>query len=403
MAFKLAGIGDEDAWSKQIHRMKARIREAGRAEKSAAKEADRKKDEDDGEPGMDAELLDTSITLRSGMTVSLAECKEADENELVMLSKGIAFAHSGSTSPVVKRLYQQALLSHPDHTKKTGKQPPINVLVVDYSSIYGTDCPAVDTIILMPDLGRKLAWEDHQQFLGRLRRDGTAIYLSNRMLRYAILGDAVDLGEEGIDGRELRQRVAAIVADAEAGGGASKSDVESATKLMQAIPLVDGANKGEFAGHLIATLITRLLPLPEGVDDAKDAASFGAANAAALKDSQVVAGLQAALQRWGPCVALFSKSNKEEVSALNVLAGMCEGRGDGYVGMPGLKRFCEGQAGARILKMLYDEDHLTEEGMLLWASKTPDEGSKFKASAIPFLNWLEEAESEDESDDDDEE
>ena len=53
--------------------------------------------------------------------------------------------------------------------------------------------------------------------------------------------------------------------------------------------------------------------------------------------------------------------------------------------------------------MLYDEDHLTEEGMLLWASKTPDEGSKFKASAIPFLNWLEEAESEDESDDDDEE
>ena len=27
-----------------------------------------------------------------------------------------------------------------------------------------------------PDLGALLSWEDHQQFIGRLRRDGTAVY-----------------------------------------------------------------------------------------------------------------------------------------------------------------------------------------------------------------------------------
>jgi hypothetical protein len=45
----------------------------------------------------------------------------------------------------------------PDSLK--GRAPPLNVLVVDYSSIYGTDCPAVDTLLLQEDLGRLLAWE----------------------------------------------------------------------------------------------------------------------------------------------------------------------------------------------------------------------------------------------------
>ena len=39
----------------------------------------------------------------------------------------------------------QALLYIPEAAVK---QPPIHVLVVDYSSIYGTDCAAVDTIVM---------------------------------------------------------------------------------------------------------------------------------------------------------------------------------------------------------------------------------------------------------------
>jgi hypothetical protein len=39
------------------------------------------------------------------------------------------------------------------------KLPPINVLVVDYSSIYGTDCPAVDTLVMTNELGKGLTWQ----------------------------------------------------------------------------------------------------------------------------------------------------------------------------------------------------------------------------------------------------
>jgi hypothetical protein len=77
----------------------------------------------------------------------------------------------------------QALLTVPDSLR--GRSPPLNVLVVDYSSIYGTDCPAVDTLLLQEDLGRLLAWEDLQQFVGRLRRDGTAVFYSKKTARKA--------------------------------------------------------------------------------------------------------------------------------------------------------------------------------------------------------------------------
>ena len=400
MAFRLAGIGDEEGWSKQIHRMKARIREAVRTEKSVAKEADRKRDEDEVDIGMDSEFMDTSITLRSGMTVSLSECKEADEDELVMLSKGIAFAHSGVTSPVVKRLYQQALLSHPDHTKKTGKQPPINVLVVDYSSIYGTDCPAVDTIILMPDLGKKLAWEDHQQFLGRLRRDGTAIYLSHRMLRYAILGDAVDLGEEGIDGRELRQKISSIVAGVEDNCG-KRPEIDQAFEKLKAIPLADGVCGGEIAGHLIANFLMRSIPLPEAITDDEDKTSYASAKAPDMKDSQIVMATKERLERWAEGMQDFLQSEKDEVSCLSILAGMAEGRGEAYIGLPGIKRFSEGQTASRILKVLYDDDHVSEEGLLIWANKDIEGESNFRASSASFLTWLKEADEESDDDEDD--
>ena len=83
--------------------------------------------------------------------------------------------------------------------------PPIHTLVVDYSSVYGTDCPAVDTIIMLDDLGKHLTWEDHQQFLGRLRRDGQAIFMSMRTLRRAAIGvaDSSEMAED-IEFQRLR-------------------------------------------------------------------------------------------------------------------------------------------------------------------------------------------------------
>lgn len=79
----------------------------------------------------------------------------------------------------------QALLRIPDNRLK---KPPLHVLVVDYSAVYGTDCAAVDTLYLQPDLGNLLSWADHQQFMGRLRRDGLVVYPSYDMLFYAATG-----------------------------------------------------------------------------------------------------------------------------------------------------------------------------------------------------------------------
>jgi hypothetical protein len=73
----------------------------------------------------------------------------------------------------VARLYTQTLLHAPERAF-AAKLPPIHTVCVDYSSVYGTDSVAVDTIVMTDELGSRLSWEDHQQFLGRLRRDGTA-------------------------------------------------------------------------------------------------------------------------------------------------------------------------------------------------------------------------------------
>ena len=120
----------------------------------------------------------------SGLWISTEEANETEDDILVMLSKGVAYACSSGSELLVKRLYQQvwshcvgveqsvawmrsvdslfftslncvpccffappwqALLYIPEAAVKL---PPIHVLVVDYSSIYGTDCAAVDTIVM---------------------------------------------------------------------------------------------------------------------------------------------------------------------------------------------------------------------------------------------------------------
>ena len=122
----------------------------------------------------------------------------------------------------------------------------------------------------------------------------------------------MELGEEGIDGRELRQKVASIVDSAESSGG-SPSAIEAASKEFQAIPLADGANKGEVAGHLVSTLLMRSLPRPAETMDEADAISYGPAaadGASAPKDSQIVAALKERMNRWGPYFAQYTKTKQ---------------------------------------------------------------------------------------------
>jgi hypothetical protein len=103
--------------------------------------------------GAKAGMLD----LRSGLSVSLQDAEECDDETLVMLSKGVAYTLATGTEPLVKKLYMQAreplslalslslclslsltlkvymqaLLHVPDHIGgKARALPPIHVLVV---------------------------------------------------------------------------------------------------------------------------------------------------------------------------------------------------------------------------------------------------------------------------------
>ena len=91
-------------------------------------------DETEGQIGL--------ITLRPMLKVSVAEALESDIDTLSCFPRASRTRGSG-TDPMVKRLHNQALPTVPDSLK--GRAPPFHVLVADYSSIYGTDCPAVDT------------------------------------------------------------------------------------------------------------------------------------------------------------------------------------------------------------------------------------------------------------------
>ena len=54
--------------------------------------------------GAKAGMLD----LRSGLSVSLQDAEECDDETLVMLSKGVAYTLATGTEPLVKKLYMQA-------------------------------------------------------------------------------------------------------------------------------------------------------------------------------------------------------------------------------------------------------------------------------------------------------
>ena len=95
------------------------------------------------------------------------------------------------------RIFSSCLLreiENPRLCARSGEET-CSVDLLCYSSIYGTDCPAVDTLLLQEELGRLLAWEDLQQFIGRLRRDGLCIFFSLGTLRKAVLGSHVEAEE----------------------------------------------------------------------------------------------------------------------------------------------------------------------------------------------------------------
>lgn len=181
----LTRLTTDQEWNDAIHKVRKTVKHTQSMEKDQERERVkaeklRKKREKDE----DAETEDVGlrqIKCRFGKLELFAdELAELTEESLVFLSKGIAIS-APNADPGIKLQFQRAIYSKPEDSSKL---PEIHILVVDYASIYGLDCPSVDKIILCDDLGDLLSQDDIIQFIGRLRRAGNAVFTSfNNMVK----------------------------------------------------------------------------------------------------------------------------------------------------------------------------------------------------------------------------
>jgi len=396
VAMILAGYLDQEEWIQDVHKLNNKLKEAERLMKESAKaekKAKKKDEEEEAQMGDETEGQIGLITLRPMLKVSVAEALESDIDTLVMLSKGIAYACGSGTDPMVKRLYNQALLTVPDSLK--GRAPPLNVLVVDYSSIYGTDCPAVDTLLLQEDLGRLLAWEDLQQFLGRLRRDGTAIFYSMRTLRRAALGPGAEQEADKAEA-EYQHDVEVAMLDFQD----KPRDVDAEAQALSALAESKGRSASETAAFAAVAVLSMVLPapanLPEGAPKVHPAEAGGT-------DKELLAALKKRLEPNCELLETLLKKRADQVKAIEKMEALALSASP-FVKRTGGVRYL-GAAGLA-LKVLYDEDVLSEEAVIAWgqakeaaAALDPDMDARFLEKAKPFIEWLQEASSSEEESD----
>lgn len=412
MALELSGWrpsegGDGGAdWAERVHAIKSKRRESSRVAAAAAKERERESkrgDADDmpmdGGAGGDAS---TGVELRPGLVISHEEADELDDDTLVMLSRGVSFACAdGSEGPLVRRLYQQALLHVPEDVTRL-RLPPIHALVVDYSSVYGTDCPAVDTLVLCDDLGSALTFEDNQQFLGRLRRDGRAIFLSAHTLRAAVLGshakrdDVLEGALESLQRATRRCVSRALAAD----GPPSPAQLAAALNTMRKArePHVPAA--AEVARIALIALLERAYPPLSDVPPAERSAYASPPATGVTPTAAAAAAAKKLLTTWAPTFTTLLKTKADRMALLRGLEAAVIASGDHAARLGTLAQI--------MLKTLYDVDVLDEEAILAWAAsaKQRAEGNGEKGPAAllakvqAFITWLQEAEEDSDEEDD---
>ncbi|KAG2492968.1 hypothetical protein HYH03_008875 [Edaphochlamys debaryana] len=432
VALSLAGREDDPAkWAEERRELRARVRAAAAAKRSADKARDRAAKRGDGgaEDERGGPGLDTSgagrVSLRPGLAVWADEADDvADDDTLLMLARGVAYAASAGVEPLVKRVYQQALLYVPE---RPGAVPPIHTLVVDYSAIYGTDCPAVDTLILMPDLGALLGGDDHTQLLGRLRRDGAAVYPDAALLRAALLGAGPGAAEA--DRRraaaETQAAVEAVLAKHVHGGveGAEAEGADAtkaAAKELRGLVRTGVTSLGDVGGCVLRAVLGDLLrPAPPLSPNAAASASVWAPKA--LLDAA-----KGRLAQWGrvrPLAlleALRLERAQEQRRLLEALAELCGAAGAGAGGGAGAGAE-GGEGGAVLLKCVVPllqelaDEALLEEGALGgWGKAAPGQaaagvGGGGRGAASPaaqefgravgrILEYVKESEDEEEED-----
>jgi hypothetical protein len=178
VARELTGYKTDEEWATAFHDIRRQIRSAETKIKAQEREiakAEKLKSKRDKPEDGDSTDSYRPIKCKFGdLELYADELDELSEESLVFLSRGIAIS-SPDADAGIKLQFQKAIYSRPEHIMV---RPAIYILIVDYASIYGFDCPGVDKIILYDDLGDLLSHEDIVQFIGRLRRDGQASFSS---------------------------------------------------------------------------------------------------------------------------------------------------------------------------------------------------------------------------------
>jgi hypothetical protein len=206
---------------------------------------------------------------RPALMIELSEAETLDEESLVLLSRGIAYAGAGSPAAMMLN-FQRAVVSVPEEKlDKATSLPPLQTLVVDYASVYGLDCPSIDMLLLCDDLGQHLSFDDLQQFLGRLRRNGRVVFTSVESMLEASLGN----GKLALAkcAAEYTARIAALLF-AGAGGAVSPAPATEAeakdlrVKVLRALELTGPTSHplsdvfAQLAKALLATVAARAKP-----------------------------------------------------------------------------------------------------------------------------------------------
>ena len=188
-AINLTGFGSEE-FHQQERKVRRRVQDArANLDKAESQQNSSTKgklqDKDDKAAPIDlSELRSVKI---GKLLLDVAEAEAMDDETLVLLSRGIVYAGEGAPAAMMIQFNRTVMNVGEDRLLNADKAPPLYVLVVDYASIYGLDCPAIDTLVLFEDLGRHLTPDDLLQFLGRLRQGGRAIFMSHRTQCRAVL------------------------------------------------------------------------------------------------------------------------------------------------------------------------------------------------------------------------
>ena len=115
---------------------------------------------------------------------------------------------------------------------------------------------------------------------------------------------------------------------------------------------------------------------------------------------QILTALKERTKKFLPVIKKGLKSGREQYKMLQGFHMMSMGREIFEGGTSGASKYV-----AAVLHLLYELEVVEEPAILTWANeykKTTSDPDKFALAAQPFVTWLEEADSDEESDEDDE-